>query len=784
MGAIGDVMMIASVVAANAIVGAWQEGRAGAATKALDELSASTARVMRDGGQTTVAHADLVPGDVVLLASGDRVPADARLIFAEALEVDEAPLTGESIPVVKSADGGSDIGRVLLEGTDVITGTGRAVVVAVGEDTRMGAIAVALAEYSERPSPLDERLSKMLLRTLPLIATAGLIVTGAGVLWGRPPLAQLALGTSVAIAAVPEGLPLLAGVAEAAVALRLARRRALVTRLSAVEALGRVDVACVDKTGTLTTGELALTLVAEVRETEAPPTQLTPPLNDVLRAAAIASPSPDALDAESHPTDVAVLSAARAAGLDEGLNERETESRFDPTRSFHATLANGRVRVKGAVEALADRCAQVRIQGRDAPLDEEGRARLLGRAAALAGQGLRILLVAEGPAHASVEDPRGLTALGFVGISDPLRPGAADAVRRCGDAGVRVVMLTGDHPATAKAIARAAGLAADDDERILTGDEVASLDDEALAGRLETATIIARTTPLQKLRIVEILRGSGHVVAMTGDGVNDAPALRLADVGVAMGRGGTEVARQAADLVLIDDELSTLAEALVEGRGFWHNMRRALGLLLGGNVGEVALMTAAAITGGAAPLTTRQVLTVNLVTDVLPAVSVAIQPPEHRNLAELSREGGAALDAPLRADIIRHGIATGAPSFGAYVLASRAVSPAAGRSVAYVSIVTTQLAQTVDLGQAEGRLTGSVLGAVVGSLAVVGITLVVPSVRSFLGLASPTVPGLLIAGGASMVAVAVGRALPIERWTSPGGVAGHSDVAGALREHT
>jgi magnesium-transporting ATPase (P-type) len=323
-------------------------------------------------------------------------------------------------------------------------------------------------------------------------------------------------------------------------------------------------------------------------------------------------------------------------------------------------------------------------------------------------------------------------------------------------------MLTGDHPATAKAIARGAGLPAED-ERMLTGDEVTGLDDDTLAERLERATIIARTTPLQKLRIVESLRGSGHVVAMTGDGVNDAPALRLADVGVAMGRGGTEVARHAADLVLVDDEFSTLAEAFVEGRGFWHNMRRALGLLLGGNAGEVGLMTAAAVTGLASPLTARQVLTVNLVTDVLPAVSVAVQPPEHRNLAELSREGGAALDAPLRADIVRRGIATGVPSFGAYVLASRTLSPAAGRSVAYLSIVTTQLAQTVDLGQAEGRLTGSVLGAVAGSLVVVAMTLTVPSLRGFLGLASPTVPGLVIAGGASILAVLVGRGVPVDR---------------------
>jgi calcium-translocating P-type ATPase len=778
MGALGDVAMIASVVAANALVGAWQEGRAGAATKALHELSAGSARALRDRRQTTVPQADLVPGDVILLASGDHVPADARIIAAEALEVDEAALTGESIPVVKSVDDGSESGRIVLEGTGVTTGTGRAVVVAVGEDTRLGAIAAALAESSDRQSPLDERLGKMLVRGLPLIAASGLVVTAAGVLWGQSPLAQLALGASVAIAAVPEGLPLLGGVAEAAVAQRLAKRQALVTRLSAVEALGRVDVACVDKTGTLTTGTPAVTLVADAWRAQAPPTKLTPALHVVLRTAAIASPSPDALDAAAHPTDVAVLAAARAAGVHDGLNMREAESRFDPARSFHATRAGGRVAIKGAVEVLVGRCTHIRRKDRDVPLDDDGRARLLDRAATLAGQGLRILLVAEGPGHASVEDPQELTALGFVGISDPLRPGAAAAVRRCRAAGVRVVMLTGDHPATAKAIARDAGLPAED-ERVLTGDEVTGLDDETLGERLERATIIARTTPLQKLRIVEILRGGGHVVAMTGDGVNDAPALRLADVGVAMGRGGTEVARRAADLVLIDDEFATLAEALVEGRGFWHNMRRALGLLLGGNAGEVGLMTAAAVSGLASPLTTRQVLTVNLVTDVLPAVSVAVQAPEHRNLAALSREGGAALDAPLRADIIRRGIATGAPSFGAYMLASRVVSPAAARSVAYVSVVTTQLAQTVEVGQAEGRLTRSVLGAVAASLGVVGMTLAVPSVRSFLGLATPTVPGLVIAGGASLLAVAVARALTLARWASPRQAASSAPVAPA-----
>jgi magnesium-transporting ATPase (P-type) len=327
-------------------------------------------------------------------------------------------------------------------------------------------------------------------------------------------------------------------------------------------------------------------------------------------------------------------------------------------------------------------------------------------------------------------------------------------------------MLTGDHPATAQAIAREAGLPADDDH-VLMGTDVELLDGEMLLARLEQATILARTTPLQKLRIVEVLRQGGHVVAMTGDGVNDAPALRLADVGVAMGRAGTEVARQAADLVLTDDDFSTLAEALVEGRGFWLNMRRALGLLLGGNGGEVGLMTAAAIAGFQSPLTTRQVLTVNLVTDVLPAIAVAVQPPEHRDLSQLSREGSTALDDPLRADIVRRAIATGVSSFGAYLLASRTSSPAAGRNTAYLSIVTTQLAQTVDVGRAEGRLTPSVAGAVAASLAVLGATVTVPGLRGFLGLAPPTVTGLALTGGASAAAVALSRTLPVERWVRP-----------------
>ena len=648
----------------------------------------------------------------------------------------------------------------MLDGTDVASGAARAVVVAVGEDTRMGAIAAALAEDSNGDqSPLDERLGRMLVSGLPWIGLGGLMVTGAGLLRGRSALSSSPSGPAWRSPRCRRDC----------LSLRAWRRPPSrsgslpVTPWWRGSRLSRPWAAWTSPastTGTLTTGTLELTLVADAIREQAAPDQLSPELGNVLRAAAVASPSPDALDAAAHPTDVAILHGARAAGVDVGLSERDAESPFDPARSFHATLAGDLTRVKGAVEALAERCTRIRRDGAEVPLDDAGRAALLDRAGALAGQGLRILLVAEGETDAAVEDPRGLTALGFVGISDPLRPGAAAAVQRCRDAGVRVVMLTGDHPATAKAIARGAGIPTED-ARMLTGEEVSELDDATLAQRLQRATVIARTTPLQKLRIVEALRSAGHVVAMTGDGVNDAPALRLADVGVAMGRGGTEVARQSADLVLSDDEFSTLTEALVEGRGFWHNMRRALGLLLGGNAGEVGLMIASALVGLPTPLTTRQVLTVNLVTDVFPAVSVAVQPPEHRNLAELSREGGSALDAPLRADVIRRGIATSVPSFCAYVLAARIVGPVAGRTVAYISIVTTQLAQTIDLGQAEGRLTSSVLGAVGGSLAVLAATVMLPGVRTFLGLSSPTLPGVVIAGGASALALVLVRVVPV-----------------------
>ncbi|MGI8916820.1 MAG: HAD-IC family P-type ATPase [Chloroflexota bacterium] len=769
-----DVLLIVATVGVGVAVGAWQEGRAGESAAALSRLSAATGRVLRDGTPVLLTVNHIVPGDVLLLAPGDHVTADARLLTSHSLEVDESALTGESLPAPKAPDGLTGGSRMVLEGSDVTVGSGRAIVIAVGRSTRLGATAAALDTDESEASPLAQRLSGLLGQILPVAGVGGLLVIASGFVRGQPMLPQVAIGASIAIAAVPEGLPLLSGVGQAAVAARLAGRQALVRRLGAVEALGRVDVACTDKTGTLTEGKPALTVVAGLARDVAlgagSPLPLPRALRDVLIAAALASPHPDHPTAAAHPTDIAVLAGAERAGLSGAVRqERTAEAPFDPIRAFHASIAGGKLHVKGATEALLPRCGRQRVGGHDRQLDVEGQARWRARAEALAARGLRVLMVAEGAADQSVDAPAALTALGFVGISDPLRRSVPGAVERCRAAGIRVIMVTGDHPATAAAIAHDAGILNAAPARMghadavmsamLTGPELTDLDDDDLAARLANVAVIARVTPLDKLRIVESLQRRGHTVAMTGDGVNDAPALRLADVGVAMGRSGTEVARQAADVVLADDDFATLVEALVEGRSFWRNIRRALALLLGGNLGELGLVVGASLIGLPAPLVTRQILAVNLITDALPALAVAMQPPAHRHLADLAREGEQALDRPLRNEVVKWGALSAAPALAAFALALPAGLPGA-RAVALATIVTTQLVQTLDAGRSEGGLHRSVLTAVLASGGVLVAGLTLPPLRTLLAIGAPTPFGWVLIGGATLSTLLLNRALP------------------------
>lgn len=751
-GSVGDFTIIGATISANAIIGIWQEQKANQVAEALKQIGTMRARVLRDNKEKILPSDELVPGDILLLAAGDRVAADARVIDAQGLEVDEAALTGESLPVAKCAADGNEARRIVLEGSDVVTGTGRAVIVAVGDQTRLGATRLALAEEKELLNPLGVRLGHMLRLFLPISAAGGATVIAAGLLWKRPLTTLLATGATIALAGVPEGLPLLSRVGEAGVARRLAKHQAIVRRLSSVEALGRVDVVCSDKTGTMTRGRLQLGIVADANQESTLAEGLAKSLSYILLTAALASPHPDAQGAHAHPTDAALVQGAIAAGLREAIDSRrQAELSFDPARAFSATIAQERLCVKGAPEVILPRCRSLRQDGELRPLDEEGRAMLLKHARRLAARGLRLLMVAEGAQDSSLDNPQKLTALGFVGINDPLRSTVRGAVSRCHEAGVRVMMITGDHPETARAIAQEAGLLKGKGE-VLNAVEIADLQNGDLDRRLKHAVVVARATPLDKLRIVESLRRQGHTVAMTGDGVNDAPALRLADIGVAMGRSGTEVARQTADVVIADDDFSALVECFVEGRSFWRNMRRSLGLLLGGNLGELGMVVGASLLGTGMPLTVGQILAVNAITDILPALAVILQQPEHRDLVRLQREGASALDAPLLREVLSRGLATALPSLAAYLIALGSGSLPHARSVAFASIVLTQLAQTVMVGRAEGQLTRPVLGAVGGSLGVLLAAFGIPQVRSFLDLVIPPPSSWLLLAGSTLAA--------------------------------
>ncbi|QBD75003.1 HAD family hydrolase [Ktedonosporobacter rubrisoli] len=767
LGATADVLIIGATILANVAVGVWQEYRANQVSQALQNMRISTANVLRDHKAMEIPAADLVVGDILLLQSGDRIGADARLLRAHGLEVDESALTGESLPISKDPDGPTAASRVVLAGSDVTTGRGLAVVTAVASQTRMGATAAAMTTRESETSPLDTRLARLLRLIIPLSIGGGGLIILTGLLRRLPIGILLSTGATLALTALPEGLPILTRVSEAGVAKRLASRNAAVRRLSAIEALGRVDVACTDKTGTMTEGHLTLSLIADSEQEVSLPGTIPEALRSVLLTGALACPHPDAPDARAHLTDIAIVRAASMAGLSEQIQvTHEAELSFDPVRSFHATVAQGRLCIKGAPEALVAYCTAIRRNHEIFPLDEAAQRELLVRATSLAKRGLRVLMVAEGPADAALDEPRGLVALGFLGISDPLRPTVKASVRRCREAGVRVMMITGDHPATARAIGIEAGLL-NGKEEVLTAADLADLDNGELERRLEQAAVIARATPLDKLRIIEGLQRRGHTIAMTGDGVNDAPALRLANVGVAMGRGGTEVARQTADVVLTDDNFSTLVEALVEGRSFWRNIRRALGLLLGGNLGELGLVVGASLLGLSFPLTSSQILTMNAITDILPATAVALQQPEHRSLAGLDREGARALDKPLRNDIVRRALSTALPSLIAYGITLGSGTLSQARSVAFASVIVTQLAQTLDAGRTEGGLTRPVLLAVGGSLGVLLATLTVPPLRNFLGLVMPTLPGWGLIGGGIILALAMSHIFArIEKATS------------------
>jgi len=667
LGEVLDAAVILAILALNATLGFLQEERATRAIEALAELARPRARVLRAGAERILPASEVVPGDVLVVGAGDAVPADARLIDSTALRTQESALTGESTPVEK--DHGALLAREtplaerrnsIFLGTVVAGGHARAVVVATGMATELGRIAGLLQGQRLRATPLQERLA-VVGRWLAAACLAIVVALASLLLLRGEPMGEvIVLSIGLAVAAVPEGLTAVITIALALGTRRLVEQNALVRKLPSVETLGSVTVICTDKTGTLTRDEMT---VREVRTVSgaflvggsgyAPQGELTragggpagddPELRMALLVGArcnnarLAPPArPGApWTAIGDPTEGALLVAALKGGIEPELADGERvlfELPFDSERKLMSVaVAHGgssTVYAKGAAEIVLARCTSAFRAGRVEPLDDALRAEILGHCRAMAARALRVLALAFRRDHAeAARAEEELCFTGLVGMQDPPREEVPAAVRTCLEAGIRPVMITGDHPDTALAIAREIGLAAPA-ERAVGGAELERWTDAELARELESCAVFARTSAEHKLRIVRAWRERGAVVAMTGDGVNDAPALQEADIGIAMGRTGTDVTRLAADMVLLDDNFASIVSAVREGRGIFDDIRKAVHFLLTGNLAEVLTMVLATLAGWPIPLTAIQLLWINLVTDGLPALALGVEPPE------------------------------------------------------------------------------------------------------------------------------------------------------------
>ncbi len=662
LGHMLEAIVITVIVLFAVLLGFIQEYRAGRALEALRRMAAPSAHVLRDGEEVMIPARDLVPGDVVVLRAGDRVPADARVIEAVNLAVDEAALTGESLAVQKVSTRFDDAGLALGDrtnmtyaGTLAVYGRGHAVIVATGMATEFGRIAKLVESVEAGQTPLQENLDRLggTLAKAALVVVALVVVVG--LMRGLPALEMFIFGIALAVAVVPEALPAVVTISLAIGVRRMVKRNALVRRLPIVETLGSTSIICSDKTGTLTKNEMTVRQmfadehVLDLSGTGYDPTgavleagnqiEPSPAVRAMLRAATLASDARLVVhegrhQVEGDPTEGALVVAAMKVGLiPVELNRQEPrvgEIPFTSERrrmtTLHTTSAGAIAYSKGAADDVLASCTQLFKSDREIPLTDDCRQRVSDVERQMAGAGLRVLAIAR-KSNTSLEDAeREMTLLGLVGMMDPPRAEAKAAVHVCAQAGIRPVMITGDHPLTAGAIAREIGILSN--ERVVTGRDLDAIDDENLRREVAEIAVYARVSPADKLRVVNAWQSRGQVVAMTGDGINDAPALKKADVGIAMGIVGTDVSKEAAGMTLLDDNFATIVAAVEEGRIVFGNIKKYLTYLLSSNVGEIVLLAGAVIAGLPMPLTAVQILYVNLATDGLPALALAVDPPE------------------------------------------------------------------------------------------------------------------------------------------------------------
>jgi Ca2+-transporting ATPase len=661
-------IVIAVIVLFAVLLGFIQEYRAERAIEALRQMAAPTASVLRDGNEIEIPARDLVPGDVIVLHTGDRIPADARLLEAINLQAEEAALTGESMPVEKHTQAlisedlpVGDRKNMVYAGTAVTYGRGKALVAATGMETEFGKIAQLLQTVETGKTPLQKNLDKVgtVLARAAFVVVA--LIVALGLLRGQPVIEMLLFGIALAVAVVPEALPAVVTISLAIGVQKMVKRNALIRRLPAVETLGSTSVICSDKTGTLTKDEMTVRQLysggelltvsgagyapeGEFALNDGAPVYASPALTQMLRAAVLASDTRlvrgenganESWEIKGDPTEGALVVAAAKAGLDKAVldasqprvNEIPFSSETKRMTTLHQTPDGVKAYAKGAPEVILNACdRQLTAQGLQ-PLDEASRQQALAVAHEMAAQALRVLAIAE-KADASLETAQtGMTFLGLAGMIDPPRPEAKEAIALCEQAGIRPVMITGDHPVTAQAVARELGLL-NNGGRVVTGAELEGMTEDQLARDVQDIRVYARVSPAHKLRVVTAWQAHGHIAAMTGDGVNDAPALKKADIGIAMGITGTDVTKEAAAMTLLDDNFASIVAAVEEGRGVFGNIKKYLMYLLSSNIGEIGLMAGSALLGLPLPLTAVQILYVNLATDGLPALALSVDPPE------------------------------------------------------------------------------------------------------------------------------------------------------------
>lgn len=720
-----DAVMILGIVMLNAVLGLFQESKAEKALEALKKMAAPHARVIRDGIVREIPAAEVVPGDLLLLETGDAVCADGRVVESRSLKTEESALTGEALPVEKTSVGGlpeetatGDRKNMVLAGGYVVYGKGKVLVTATGMDTEMGRIAAMLSHTSDSMTPLQKKLEQTGKQLgIGALAICALIFC-MGILQEKPPFSMFMTAVSLAVAAIPEGLPAIVTIVLAMGTSRMSEKHTIVRRLSAVETLGGAQVICSDKTGTLTQNRMQVTTWTDYSHREPKNEDLRETVANLFALCNDCNVSDGNLQGE--PTEKALGEYAQSMGIDFAALRRDMprvgEIPFSSARKRMTTLhktEDGWISVtKGAPDILLEKCAFCMEGSGQVPFDDRRKSMARMVNGEMAAQALRVVAVAfrqwsEKPPLTEEALERNLVFAGMAGMVDPPRPEVKEAVHLCRQAGIRPVMITGDHVLTAEAIGRELGIYQKGDCAV-TGAELDKMSDKELETAAETCTVFARVAPEHKVRIVQAFQKRGNVVAMTGDGVNDAPALKTADIGCAMGKSGTEVAKGASDLILTDDNFATIVEAVREGRGIYDNIRKAVHFLLSSNIGEILTIFVAMLLGWVAPLLPIQLLWVNLVTDSLPAIALGMEPAEENIMERPPRKNtGSLFGDGLGGRILLEGVMIGVLALLAFgighVYFDQEDGYAVGRTMAFAVLSLSQLVHAFNM-RGEGSL--------------------------------------------------------------------------------